>query len=291
MARLVGLSVVMVTLVVAGRWLGGIAPEASAASTQTDAAADLDADAGDVTSGAGDPAPADGADPATDQPDLEPPDALPFTRPRPHVAFFDELDIARWASGIYSVGDSTDPDIADADRDVRPKVDGLAVDERLNGDVFGDYTGSQRGEIVPGLYSTDFDATDCGYELWHVARKSRAAELIGEEYLAEGRLLVTINGIEPDWFIADHDCGDWYQWQPRPEPLAPAATGDYWVGDLAPGRWLVPDGCLWEQTVAFRGALLRDVAASGQGPDLIEVTDEPMGLRLRSCRTPITFID
>ncbi|MEL7155553.1 MAG: hypothetical protein AAFN30_03030 [Actinomycetota bacterium] len=288
MGRLVGLTVVMVTMLAIGSWFVTGSSDAEATSTPDRAFAVAELDRTGSSELTDDDESVDPGDP-DHQDDALPPTDLAFAAPRPH--HFEGLDVSSWASGVYAVGDSPDPEVAAADRDVRPRGEVMAIDERLNGDVFAGYAGSRQGEIEPGLYSTDFDATDCGYELWHVARRSRTAERIGEEYLAEGRLLVTINGIEPDWFIADHNCGHWYRWQPRPEPTAPAATGDYWFEDLAPGRWLVPEGCLWEQTVAFRGALLRDVVASGQGPDLIEITEEPLGLRLRSCRSPITLID
>ncbi len=211
------------------------------------------------------------------------PDELAYTEPQPNVIYFQELALDRWASGVYTVGESLDPLIAAVDSDVEPRDDQFPIERRLE-------IGGRQGEILPGLYTTDFDAADCGYELWHVERESREAAVIGEEYLAAGRLLVDINGIEPDWFVSSKGCGDWFQWLPRPEPQASADNGDYWVGDLAFGQWLVPASCMWEKTATFRGGLLRDVVESGQGPDVIDIFDEPIGLRLRNCRTPMTFV-
>ncbi|MEM8923962.1 MAG: hypothetical protein AAGD35_10710 [Actinomycetota bacterium] len=282
MARLVGVVAVAVALwAMTHRVLDDVSRDAaamSAASAEVDATDSSDPDADD-----------DGvADDAIRPPEV--PLALGYVGAAPEPRFFNTLDVASWASGLYQVGPSSDPAVAAADRDLLPRDSMLIVDERLNGDVFGGTAGVQQGNIRPGLYSTDFGVEDCSYRLWHVERDTRAETIIGEEFLPSGRLLVSINAIEPDWFAASPSCGEWYRWRPRPEPTAPVGNGDYWVGDLALGRWLVPENCLWENTVAFRGAQLRDVRSSGRGPALIEITDVPLGLRVRNCNEPITYI-
>lgn len=292
MARVVGFLAVVVLALGIGGWSIAALSTDDQASTRAIAVADREVVQALAAYAIG----VDGELAASADTELDPslddvPEELAYTEPQPNIVYFQELDLDRWASGVYTVGESLDPLIAEVDNDIEPRDEELPIERRLNGDVFTRYdVGSQQGEILPGLYTTDFDAVDCGYELWHVERTSREAAVIGEEYLASGRLLVDINGIEPDWFVSSTGCGDWFQWQPRPEPQAPAANGDYWLGDLALGQWLVPSGCIWEKTVTFRGGLLRDVVESGQGPDVIEVFDEPLGLRLRNCRTSMTFV-
>ncbi|MEM9614552.1 MAG: hypothetical protein AAGA59_16550 [Actinomycetota bacterium] len=296
MARVVGFLAVVVMALGVGSWSVSAFAAEGAPVTRALAVADRDAVQASAAYAIGlDGELAAAVDTDTDidtDTDLdEPPEELGYTEPHPNLVHFQQLDLDRWASGVYSVGESLDPLIAAVDSDVEPRDDELDIERRLDGEVFTRFDiGSRQGEILPGLYTTDFDASDCGYELWHVERTSREAAVIGEEYLATGRLLVDINGIEPDWFVSSNGCGDWFQWQPRPEPRAPALNGDYWVGDLAFGQWLVPTGCIWEKAVTFRGGLLRDVVESGQGPDVIEMFDEPLGLRLRNCRTPMTFV-
>jgi hypothetical protein len=145
-----------------------------------------------------------------------------------------------------------------------------------------------RGEIDPGLYATGFDAAGCSYELSRVMQDRRVA-VIGEEYLAAGRVLVDLNAVEPDWFTSSGACGGWYRWSPLDVPLSQASNGDYWVGDLASGVWQVPVGCRWEKVVSFRGGQLDDVQAFGNGPDPLVIDDETYGLRIRGCPAPLTF--
>ncbi len=284
MARLVGMTVVLLGLMNLIMWTLGQASTAEATpSADRTSSADSDPDDADRTSSA------DLDDEAGSAAEI--PTILAFTDPRPRPAYFAPLGFERFAPGVYSVGPSPDPEVAAVDRDIRPRRNPFGLDERLNGDVFDGYAGSQQGEIEPGLYSTDFDATECTYELWHVERRSRTEKLIGTDSLASGRLLVTINGIEPDWFLSDHTCGDWYRWRPRPDPTGPLPDGDYWADDVAPGRWYLPDECLWELTGAFRGARLGDVVESAQGPGLFEFPGGPVGLRLRGCTNGASFID
>ena len=197
--------------------------------------------------------------------------------------------VTSWTSGTYSIGDDPDPRIADRDRDIEPRENLFEEDERLASISVPDYMRTIHGELEPGLYLASGFTSECHYKLWRVMRKTRTAQVIGEENLSDGRLLVTIDGIEPDWFTASAGCGRWQRWTPRANPTAPIGNGDYGPGDLAPGRWKVPDGCRWEQVVAFRGASLRDVTASGQGPGVVDIDDSGLGLRLRSCQSPATY--
>jgi hypothetical protein len=197
---------------------------------------------------------------------------------------------AYWLPGLYTVGDSPDPQIAARDRDVRPRTVPGDEEDRLAPVSLPGYMRAVQGELVPGTYATGTDAAECSYQLLRVMRRSREEAVIGEDYLATGRLLVTIDGVEPDSFTSTVGCGRWYRWTRRADPTAPAPNGDYGPGDLAPGLWEIPAGCLWEQVVAFRGAELRDVEANGQGPTLLPIDDVPLGLRLRSCQEPATFV-
>jgi hypothetical protein len=141
------------------------------------------------------------------------------------------------------------------------------------------------GEIAPGLYASGSETGGCSYELWRVMR-DRSEQVIGEDHLDQGRLLVTINDIEPDWFTSSAGCGRWLDWAALATPLTEAGNGDYWVGDLATGLWSIPDGCRWEKVVGFRGALLHDVVDSIVGPDVVAVDGETLGVRARSCHQP-----
>ena len=204
----------------------------------------------------------------------------------------DRPDVLRtsWPSGVYAVGPSDDPRVAARDRDHRAKNPRFVEDERLASMTVPHYVRSIQGELAPGTYATDPTAHDCTYQLWRVMRKSRTEEVIGEDQLSSGRLLVTIDGTEPDWFTATVGCGGWHQWVPRADRTAPIVNGDYGPGDLAPGVWDVPEGCLWEKVAAFRGAQLHDVVSNGQGPTkLVIESDEPVGLRLRSCQAEVTL--
>jgi hypothetical protein len=194
-----------------------------------------------------------------------------------------------WTFGAYAIGDDPDPDVAARDRDITPREPLFEEDERLDSVTVPSYMHAVQGELEPGLYLANDISGECNYRLWRVMKKTRTAQIIGEENLSQGRLLVTIDGYEPDWFTASAGCGHWQQWAPRPDPTAPVGNGDYAAGDLAPGRWQVPEGCIWEQVVAFRGAALRDVAANGRGPAVVEVDRSGLGLRLRSCHSPATY--
>ena len=147
----------------------------------------------------------------------------------------------------------------------------------------------EQGEIAPGLYMAEATGGPCNFELWRMMIDGQA-RVIGEDFLQSGRLLVVIDDVEPDWFVSSSTCSPWQPWEPRPDPTAPAADGDYAAGDLAPGIWVVPDDCLWEQVVSFRGGELRDVVASAQGPRPLIVDETTIGVRIRSCVEPITLI-
>jgi hypothetical protein len=146
-----------------------------------------------------------------------------------------------------------------------------------------------RGSITPGLYATGFDAGSCRYELRRLMRDD-TERVIGEDQLGAGRLLVTINEIEPDWFTSSPGCGEWERWEPLAVPLTEAGSGDYWVDDLARGSWSIPSGCRWESVVGFRGALLSDVIDSTVGPDVVDVDASTLGVRLRGCAVPATLL-
>jgi len=191
-----------------------------------------------------------------------------------------------FAAGAYSIEDL--PGSKDKDYSLRsssktstepayPPEDGLVsgVDAR------------QKGSLRPGLYATDFGTTECEYQLRRVM-KDREERVIGSDWLAEGRLLVEINEVEPDSFTSSFSCGEWAPWSAVSEPLKVAGDGDYWIGDLARGEWTIPDGCLWEKVVSFRGARLVDVEESGRGPDdSLYVGHKTFGVRIRNCMTPI----
>lgn len=144
--------------------------------------------------------------------------------------------------------------------------------------------------IQPGLYTSGFDAEECSYEL----RRSVGSgdeRSIGRDRLLQGRLLVSINAIEPDLFASAPQCRSWTPWSPLVEPLVQAPVGDYWIGDLAKGTWGVPERCLWEKVVAFRGARLADVTESGRGPKALIVDEETLGVRIRDCDRALVLID
>lgn len=190
-----------------------------------------------------------------------------------------------WSAGIYVVNDSDDPN-ARYDRDVKPRETVISEDEGFEGSGIPEWAQDLRGDIDPGLYATSFDTKGCTYELWRVM-KNRQASVIGEEYLAEGRLLASIGPIEPDWFSSSPRCGRWEEWQPLAEPLTQATNGDYWTGDLKAGLWGVPLGCRWEKVVAFRGARLSDVIDSGGNGEALFVDHDTLGVRVRGCHAPL----
>ena len=143
-------------------------------------------------------------------------------------------------------------------------------------------------EIDPGIYTTAFDVENCGYALSAV-HKDRVERDIGTDTLAQGRMMVTIEGVEPDRFSSDEACGSWSTWSPLADQLTTADNGDYWTGDLTPGIWQVPAGCIWEKVIAFRGSRLSDVEESGIGPLPLEVDSKTTGVRIRGCSKPIVF--
>jgi len=143
--------------------------------------------------------------------------------------------------------------------------------------------------IRPGLYATRFGVENCEYELRRIMNDNRE-HVIGHDQIQKGRLLVTINEIEPDSFVATRSCGEWSPWSPLAEPLTMAGNGDYWIGDLALGIWDVPTGCYWEKVVGFRGALLLDVEEAGTGPDPLTIDRFTLGVRVRTCgHSPMTL--
>jgi hypothetical protein len=182
---------------------------------------------------------------AANGPDAEPPRLLGF--------------VDGYRSGLYTVeyaplpspesdSDSSSDSSSDPDFDEVPAVVNAA-------DVVP-------GTMAPGLYATSFGVENCSYEIRRETTSRRfrpvTERVIGQDYLADGRLLVSFNDVEPDLFSARPGCGVWVPWSPVIEPLEEAVDGDYWVGDLAAGTWSVPDDCLWEKVVAFRGAALVD---------------------------------
>ncbi len=153
--------------------------------------------------------------------------------------------------------------------------------------VLGSARLPRRGMIDPGLYASASNAVDCRYELWREMADGEV-RVIAEEFLEAGRLLVTINTIEPDWFVSTEGCGGWYRWMAPSEPLTEALDGDYWIGDLAVGTWAVPEPCRWEKVTGFRGGFLFDAVDGGRGPGVFEVDGETLGVRIRGCRNPVT---
>lgn len=201
---------------------------------------------------------------------------------------------AGFKPGIYDISDLP----GSRDRDYQIRSSGSS-DSRSTGEstaspsdpapgVLANYVPEEQGSLAPGLYSTSFGVEQCSFELHRVMR-TRVEQVIGREYLAEGRLLVTINEIEPDRFVSTPSCGDWVPWSPVTEPLAVAGNGDYWIGDLEHGTWTVPTGCIWEKVVGFRGASLWDVEESARGPVELVVDEDTLGIRLRGCRQPATL--
>ncbi len=160
-----------------------------------------------------------------------------------------------------------------------PAVDDYPVET----DLFPRFSLADNGLIEPGLYASDLDARECNYELRRLNPKGPGDRLIGHERLADGRLLVSIDTIEPDVFRSSPGCGSWARWSPLARPLVSAANGDYWSGDLARGVWAVPPGCLWEKVIAFRGARLVDVVESARGPVELLIDQDTLGVRLRDC--------
>jgi hypothetical protein len=202
--------------------------------------------------------------------DDEPPRALAF---RPD-----------FGSRIYAVADLPDS----ADRDASPADDGDAYP--LETDLVPHASLAGIVALEPGLYATAFDGQDCSYELVRYDRQGEE-RIIGQDRLSEGRMLVSLNEIEPDVFVPSPQCGGWSLWSPLVEPLVTAEPGDYWVGDLTLGLWEVPEGCLWEEVVDFRGARLSDVVESGRGPQRITIDDDTLGIRFRGCDHPLVLVE
>lgn len=222
-------------------------------------------------------------DPVTGRPATDRTHADADGQPPEYLAF--GADLPPMAVRAYPVAD--DPDIRD--RDVEPDVDPTAI-YPAETDLFSGFSLAPTEAIEPGLYASAFTAEGCSYELRRVDR-SGDERLIGQERLARGRLLVSINPIEPDVFSSVPQCRSWAPWSPLVEPLVRATVGDYWIGDLARGTWSVPDGCLWEKVVAFRGARLADVTDSGRGPEPLIVDEDTLGLRIRDCERPVELVE
>ncbi len=185
-----------------------------------------------------------------------------------------------WDSAEYRVGEVVEPGERPVDRDVKQRRSDI---KKSNRTPLADLP-----EIPPGVYTTAFGIEDCSYELSAV-HKDRVERSIGTDVLPEGRLIVTIDEIEPDRFAADPNCGAWSEWSPLEEQLTSVSNGDYWRGDLSPGMWQVPKGCFWEKVAAFRGSRLSDVEESGIGPTPLEIDSSTAGVRIRGCSKPVTF--
>lgn len=279
--RIIGIAIVVALPVFAYRAFDGAVSAAPAdVDPVTERNAGLD---GDVDADG-----SDGSGLATD----ESPVALPAVeaeqldadgQPPEYLAF--DAGLPPMAVRAYPVAD--DPDVRD--RDVEPDRDPNEI-YPTETDLFGGFSLASTESIEPGLYASAFTAEGCSYELRRINR-SGDDRLIGQERLASGRLLVSIDPIEPDVFSSVPQCRSWTPWSPLVEPLVSATAGDYWIGDLAMGTWSVPDGCLWEKVVAFRGARLADVTDSGRGPTALIVDRETLGVRIRDCASAIELTE
>ncbi|MGI9598967.1 MAG: hypothetical protein ACR2QK_22580 [Acidimicrobiales bacterium] len=205
----------------------------------------------------------------------------PYSPPPRYLTFTEGI-----RSGLYQVADVP----TSRDRDVTPSRHGIDDSYPIETDLVPHSSLAKQGQLAPGLYATEFGVRDCRYEI-HRVDKSRTETMIGEDRLSEGRMLVTINEIEPDTFNAMPQCGDWVRWSPLVEPLTRAGNGDYWVGDLAAGTWTVPTDCVWEKVVGFRGAELVDVQDSAVGPAPLVVDDDTLGVRIRGCDAALQLQD
>jgi len=185
-------------------------------------------------------------------------------------------------SGIYEIADLPTSD----DRDVTESTKGKDLSYPPETDLVPGLSLAGPGQLTPGLYATAFGVTDCSFELRRIMRDKEEA-IIGKDRLSQGRMLVSINEIEPDTFSSVPNCGDWMPWSPLAEPLTVVGNGDYWIGDLSQGDWTVPEDCIWEKVVGFRGAKLWDVQDSGYGPETLTVDDETLGVRIRGCGTTL----
>ncbi len=185
-----------------------------------------------------------------------------------------------WESDEYRVGEVERTNSRSADRDIKQRKSDIEKSNRT--------PLTELAEIPPGMYTTAFGVEGCSYELSAV-HKDRVERSIGTDELPEGRLIVTIDEVEPDRFSADPACGAWSEWSPLQEQLTSISNGDYWKGDLSPGVWHVPKGCLWEKVLAFRGSRLTDIEESGIGPMPLEIDSRTEGVRIRGCKKPVTF--
>ncbi len=146
------------------------------------------------------------------------------------------------------------------------------------------------GTIDPGIYVTPVETTDCSYELTRIAEDG-SVQLIGSDSITEGRLMVHINGVEPDFFYSTPGCGEWSEWSELAEPLSAIDNGDYWIGDLVQGTWQAGDGCSWERVSDFRGAQLADIVEAGIGQDQFAISESMTGVRVRNCINPSFLLD
>jgi len=195
-------------------------------------------------------------------------------------------------------GSESDGEVQESDEQQDPESEAEEAAEQ------GDDQGSG---LESGLYTTTFDAEDCQYQLisegevpfdyiykpdpydstdyqGNRVRDDEITRVIGEDHLHRGRVLVSINGVEPDMFTSSAGCGEWMPWSVLREPLTKATDGDYWGGDLAQGEWSVPPGCIWEKVTAFRGGRLDDVVDSNLGPGSVMIDEGNFGLRVRQCQ-------
>lgn len=146
------------------------------------------------------------------------------------------------------------------------------------------------GTIEPGIYVTPVETTDCSYELTRIAEDG-SVQLIGSDSISDGRLIVNINGVEPDFFYSTPGCGEWSQWSQLAEPLSAIGNGDYWIGDLVAGAWQAGDGCIWERVSDFRGAQLADIVEAGTDQDQFAINDSLTGIRVRNCLNPSILVE
>ncbi len=209
----------------------------------------------------------------------DPIDEASVDGPPEYLAFSPE-----WQSRIYRV----EPETNDEDGPAAPDRSRDDDEFPLETDLVTGQSLASSEPIVPGLYATEFGMTNCSYQLRRFGGEF-GDRVIGQDRLRRGRVLVSLNAIEPDFFIAAPDCGAWSPWSPLVRPLVVAADGDYWSGDLRSGLWTVPEGCLWEKVVAFRGAELSDVVESAWGPADLVVDDGVLGIRIRNCDRPLQF--
>ncbi len=224
-----------------------------------------------------------------------------------YLAFVPTLE----AGGVYTVRNSSETEFLEEDED--NKLEELdqeeleedrlkAIEDQL--DVYGLTTedvelpreekfdigeAKRLGSIKPGIYVTPIDATDCEYHLYRTMEDG-VERLIGSDSITEGRLMVQINGIEPDRFYSSAGCKEWSEWSALRTPLTAVDNGDYWVGDLAQGTWRVGRDCIWERVGDFRGARIFDVLESGNGSGELSIDDSTAGLRVRGCSQPMVLV-